>query len=296
MPVAARLQLGGDVVGVGVLVEQLVHLGLGDRTDPLDQVVDAVGVDRSAESEFGFDFVAFGDRDVAHVVAEPGQLEAADGVDAEGGALPAGDTTLSARVGHVPGDRSPWHAKASLDIAELPVALRGLVEVHEVHVDLGPRQRDVRLRVQVQQRCLQCVEAGDPHLGRGEGVHPGDQPYAIRVGAGGLDDLVDRRRVGHHRLPPDGQREPAGVVELVDDGAGLLFPWVSVSGPYRPWLPLRNHTDRFLSIMIILRFGRRRSGSGRRESRCLSRRWGVAHRAGGRCGWCGQPLRTSPRL
>ena len=52
------------------------------------------------------------------------------------------------------------------DVPELAVAVRGLVEVHEVEVDGVPRQLDVRLRVQVQQRGAQRVEAGDPHLGR----------------------------------------------------------------------------------------------------------------------------------
>ena len=66
--------------------------------------------------------------------------------------------------------------EARLDVAELAVAVRGLVEVHEVEVDLRPGQFDVRLRVQVQQRLLQRVESGDPHLRGAEGVHPGDQP------------------------------------------------------------------------------------------------------------------------
>ena len=41
---------------------------------------------------------------------------------------------------------------AGLDEPELAVAVRGLVEVHEVHVDLRPRQLAVELRVQVQER------------------------------------------------------------------------------------------------------------------------------------------------
>ena len=73
-------------------------------------------------------------------------------------------------------------AQTGLDVAELTVAVRGLVEVHEVEVDVVPGQLDVGLRVQVQERLLQRVEAGDPHLGRAERVHPGDH----------ADDVVAR--------------------------------------------------------------------------------------------------------
>ena len=50
---------------------------VGDRVDDGDQVVDAVGVDRDAEAQLRLDLVALGDRDVAHVVAEPGQPQRA---------------------------------------------------------------------------------------------------------------------------------------------------------------------------------------------------------------------------
>ena len=41
-----------------------------------------------------------------------------------------------------------------LDEAGLPVAVGGLVKVHEVHVDLSPGQIPVELRVQVEERLL----------------------------------------------------------------------------------------------------------------------------------------------
>ena len=36
-----------------------------------------------------------------------------------------------------------------LDVGELSIAVRGLIEVHEVHVDLAPREIAVELSVQV---------------------------------------------------------------------------------------------------------------------------------------------------
>jgi hypothetical protein len=68
--------------------------------------------------------------------------------------------------------------------AGLAVAVRGLVEVHEVHVDVGPGQVAVELRVQVAERLAQRAEAGDPHLGGREGVHPQDHAGATRIGVG----------------------------------------------------------------------------------------------------------------
>ena len=84
-------QLGRDAVGVVVLLDQLVDVRLGDRVDRGHQVVDAVGVDRDAEPQLGLDLVALGDRDVAHVVAEAGQPQRADGGRARGGPRPGGD-------------------------------------------------------------------------------------------------------------------------------------------------------------------------------------------------------------
>jgi hypothetical protein len=112
------------------------------------------------------------------------------------------------------------HAQPGLDETELTVAVRGLVEVHEVHVDGRPRQRPVVLGVQVQQRLAQRVQAGDPHLGRGERVHPGDHAQAGRVGVGLQHGLADGARVGEHRLADDLGAQ-AGVGEQALDLGGL---------------------------------------------------------------------------
>jgi hypothetical protein len=184
MTLAANLELIDDVVAVGVLLDQGVDLGVGDGVYDCDEVVDSPGVDRYAEADLGIDLVTLGDGDVAHVVAEPGQLERTEGGEAAGGALPSGDPGRHPLIGDVADHSLAGHAGAGLDVAELPVAVCGLVQVHEVHVDLGPRQPRVRLGVQVQQRNLQGGQPADPHLGRGKGVHPGDQADAVRVGVG----------------------------------------------------------------------------------------------------------------
>src|SRR6476660_5343468 len=118
MPIATGPELGGDLVRVRVLLQQIVDLGVGDGVHSLDQVVDAVCVHGHAEPQLGLDLVTLGYGDVAHVVSEPGELEAADGGDAACCPLPAGNPRLRGRIGHVSGDRGPGHAEPGLDVAE----------------------------------------------------------------------------------------------------------------------------------------------------------------------------------
>ncbi len=210
------------VVAVGVLLDQGVDLRVADGVDHGDQVVDAVGVHRHAPPQLGLDLVALGDRDVAHVVAEAGQPHRRERGPSEGGARPGPDTDRDARVVDVAGDRQAVEAEPGCHEAELTVAVRGLVQVHEVHVDLGPRERLVDLRVQVQHRLAQCVETGDPHLGRAERVHPRDHADARVVRAGLDHHPADRGGVGQHRLRHDAHRELRARVERARHAGRLL--------------------------------------------------------------------------
>ena len=109
-----------------------------------------------------------------------------------------------------------------LDVAELTIAVRRLVQVHEVHVDLVPRQREVHLGVQVQQGLSQSIEPGDPRLCRREGVHPRDDTDALIRGA-----RLDARPAylccsGEHRLPDQADTDLRAGVQQCDYLGGLL--------------------------------------------------------------------------
>jgi hypothetical protein len=95
------------------------------------------------------DLVALGDRDVAHVVAEAGQAQAAQTRRADRGATPRSDAGDHGRGLDVAGHGLAAHSRRGLDVAELTVAVGRLVEVHEVHVDGRPRERHAGLGVQV---------------------------------------------------------------------------------------------------------------------------------------------------
>ena len=135
-------------------------------------------------------------------------------------------------------DRLAGDAETSLDVTEFAVAVGGLIEVHEVEVDVGPRQFDVCLRVQMQQRLRERIEPGDPHLRGRERVHPGDQAddvvVRVRVEGGTADGIG----VLQNRLPDDLHGNVAGRIEgagnllgLVGDLAeGLLAVEVLASG------------------------------------------------------------------
>ena len=97
----------------------------------------------------------------------------------------------------------------------------GLVQVHEVHVDGLPRDFLVVLGGQLQQRLGQHFEAANPHLGRGEGVAPGDDADDVRVG-GSLDhELLDTVGGLQGGLEDDLGRNLAGVVQVVDHFSGV---------------------------------------------------------------------------
>src|SRR3954470_12058608 len=77
-----------------------------------------------------------------------------------------------------PNDYLPVQAHSARKEGELAIAMRRLVQVHEIHVDSRPRQILIELSVQVDERLLQGLEAADPHLCRRKRMHPRDQTDA----------------------------------------------------------------------------------------------------------------------
>ena len=228
--------LGRDEQGIVLGVEQSrinVVLNLVVFDDALDlivldgfvgcdELVDGPSVDGCAEHALGFGLVAFGDGHVAHVVAPTHDLHVVGSIPAGAGACPGADFFGNGRIGVVADHDLAVDAQTGQDVTELTVAVCGLVQVHEVHVDGFPRDFEVVLRVELQQRLGEHFEAADPHLGRGEGVAPGDHADDVRVGGGfdheGLDAVGGLQgRLKHHL-----DRNLAGCVERVDDFAGLL--------------------------------------------------------------------------
>ena len=138
------------------------------------------------------------------------------------GTGPRANPRADRRVTCVAGHGLASHRHPCLDVAELTVAVRRLVEVHEVHVDLVPGQREVHLGVQVQQGLAKSIEPGDPRLCRRERVHPRDDTDALVTGA-----RVDARPAylfcpGEHGLPDQADADLRPCAQQVDYLGGLL--------------------------------------------------------------------------
>ncbi|CAB4917609.1 unannotated protein [freshwater metagenome] len=204
-----------DVVERPILVDEFRDGRLADAVDNVHEIVDAVGVHGDAEAQLCLYLVALGDRDVAHVVAEAGQFQRTQFGPAECRARPLLRPRPYRRIVDVARDGGAQYADPGLDVPELAITVRSLVQIHELHVDRGPGQRHSGLRVQVQQWNIERVQACDPHLGRRESVHPGDDADAVLGGVGLAHAPQDRGRVEQHRLPDDGYRQCA--VEFVCD-------------------------------------------------------------------------------
>ena len=125
----------------------------------LHEIADAVAVDRVAEPDLGRDLVAFGHRDVPHVVAEARELRPLPVVPRARHAHPRADPVLHFRIGPMADDHLAVEPQPGVDEPGLAVAVRRLVEVHEIHVDLAPRQVAIELRVQVQKRLAPAASA-----------------------------------------------------------------------------------------------------------------------------------------
>ena len=162
-----------------------------------------------------------------------------------GGARPDADPLAHARLAPVADDRLPHEAHPRLHERELPVAVRGLVQVHEVHVDLGPGEIAVVLRVQVQEGPLEGGEPGDPHLRRRERVHPGDHADAARARVGLDEHGPDRLRRRRDRLADDAHRD-LGLRRRARRRSrrACASTLRSCSAPYMCWLPQTNQASR----------------------------------------------------
>ena len=203
-----------DLVLVEVGADQCVDLGIAGGVDEGDEVADAERVDAEAQPALRLHLVALGDRDVAHVVAEagdPASLPVALGrtrrassrrsAACTSGSVQCPTTTVRSsriRAAMNPNSRSPCAAwlrfMKSMSMPSHGIAL-------------------VVLGVQMQERSLQSVQPGDPHLRGRERVHPGDHADARRCGVRLEHDRADPLGVHDDRLHDDPYRDRRRGVE-----------------------------------------------------------------------------------
>ena len=71
-------------------------------------------------------------------------------------------------------DHFPPHPSPAGEKTELAIAVRRLIQVHEVHVDRRPWQLAVELRMKMHKWLTQRLKSGNPHFCRRERMHPHD--------------------------------------------------------------------------------------------------------------------------
>ena len=207
MSAAGLAQFRRDRVQLLVFAGQGLRRAVGDGVHRLGEVADAIAVRGEAEFHLGGDLVALGDRDLAHIVAKAAEFRALPIVPGARGAHPGADAVLNFRVGPMAHDDFAGKTHARVDEARLPVAVRRLVKVHEVHVDRVPGQVAIELGMEMHERLFQRVQPAHPHFRRRKRVHPKDQAGAVGIGIrveAKLGDLVRRRQQGLEAGP---QRE-----------------------------------------------------------------------------------------
>ena len=171
--------VGGEGVQCLVLGHLRVDFRLGHLVHGVHQLAHGPGVDLPAELGLHLDLVALSHGHFAHVVAKAHDLHRLGDGHAHRRAHPGANAGLHVLILPVAGDDLARHAQTRGDEAVLAVAMGRLVQVHEVHVDLVVGDLAVVLGGEMQVGLLQVSKAVDPHLGRGEGVAPGDDASAV---------------------------------------------------------------------------------------------------------------------
>jgi hypothetical protein len=149
VPRAILFEAGHHLIRCRILGAERIDLRIGGGVDVGDEVAESVAVHRVAQPQLRLDLVALGDGDLAHVVAEAGDSEPLGFVPAGGGPGPPAEAPGDHGILPVTDDGLPSATQSRLDERELPVAMGRLVQVHEIHVDLGPGEVAIELRVQV---------------------------------------------------------------------------------------------------------------------------------------------------
>ena len=91
----------------------------------------------------------------------------------------------------MPNHNFSFFAHPGHDVPKLPVSVRRLIEVHEIHINTLPWNGRIELRMQMAKRFLQLLQTPYPHFCRREGVHPGDDANASLIVIRGQAKLLN---------------------------------------------------------------------------------------------------------
>ena len=175
------------VIELEVLVYQCFHVSVLYLAMIFHQLAGGTIVHVVTHTLLGFHFVTISYGHVVHLVAETDDKHILCICPSCAYAHPNGNLLLGFFLFPIANNHFATNTHASADMAKLTVAMSGLVQVHEIHIHGIPWNFLVVLSVQVEQGLLQLLQSMYPHLGRREGVHPGDDTHALVIVVCGLE-------------------------------------------------------------------------------------------------------------
>ena len=157
-----------------ILCNECIHVGILHGIEIGHHLAERYIVHVVSEPHFCLYLVTVGNGHIVHLVAETDDAHILRVMPCSCNPFPYSDVLKGLIVLPVADHGLVVLAHACEDVGILAVSVCALVEVHEIHVDFIPRNLGIELGVQVEKRLLQDLKTVDPHLGRGECMHPGD--------------------------------------------------------------------------------------------------------------------------
>ena len=115
-----------------------------------------------AQALLSLNFVAVGNGHVVHLVAETQDEHILSVSPGRCHTLPHGNMFLSLRISPMAHHHLTAQTHTRAYMAELPVAVRALIEIHKIHVDIVPWNLGIILGVEMEQRLAQLLETMNP--------------------------------------------------------------------------------------------------------------------------------------
>ena len=144
------------------------HLGIDlifrNRGHFRRQITYRPGIDLPAEFQLGLDFIALGHGNISHIVSKTHDLHVPGHGNANRRSHPAAQPLRRGRVLPIARDDFPRQAQPCPRETMLPVSMRRLVQVHEIHIDLVIGDIPVILRHKMAVGLPQSLQTAEPHL------------------------------------------------------------------------------------------------------------------------------------
>ncbi len=129
------LQRRHNIIFIQIGLHQIFYIEIGGIIDQLNQIAHAIAVDIIAQPHLRFNFVTFCHRYITHIIAKAGDLRALRVGPCTSGPHPYAYLFLSFIILPVTRDYFAIESHTATNESEFAVAVRGLVQVHEIHVD-----------------------------------------------------------------------------------------------------------------------------------------------------------------